>query len=252
MDTRRLVRRAAVIAALLALPSIALGASTVKGKVTGATKLLNPVWNDAKDPNAHRYSFREPSPTVRPDVRNLTAYLPKELCIVALAAEKGTALKVPLRVVVSGGRTSPVTLVVAEGQQILFENQDPFPHKLYEVTGKGGLTPTEMAPTKTRTWTPSGTGKFEIRDQAAPSIRSWIVVEPRAAGVGYPDRKGEFSLDVEPGFYKLRAYFAGEPVGQELDANVPGRGDVQLRTPLVVGEPDKPEGKDKDKKGDGK
>src|SRR5262249_25691465 len=147
-----------------------------KGKTVGTAKLMNPVWAEAKDPKNNRYTFREPSATVRPDVRNLTGFLPKELCIAALAAEKGAPLKVPLRMIVAGGRTTPVTLVVAEGQTIQFENHDPFPHKIYEVSGKGGLGPAEMAPTKSRSWTAPSVGKWEIRDQTSPSIRAWVVV----------------------------------------------------------------------------
>jgi hypothetical protein len=139
----RLARRLGLLAALLALPSAALAATataavvTVKGKASGTVKLLNPSWTEAKDPKSHRFTFREPSLTVRPDVRNLTGYLPKELCIVALVEGKAPTPKVALRMTMAGGRTSPVTLVVAEGQQIQFENLDPFPHKLYDVGGKG-------------------------------------------------------------------------------------------------------------------
>jgi hypothetical protein len=239
METTRIgssARRIAVTLALLFVPGIALAATvTVKGRAAGGAKLLNPVWNEAKDPTSHRYNFREPSPTVRPDVRTLTGYLPKELCIVALG-EKGVALKVPMRMIVAGGRTTPVTLVVAEGQQIQIENHDPFPHKLYD-TGNKGLQAGETLATKSRTWTPPGPGKYEIRDHYSPSIRSWIVVEPRAVAVAYPDRKGEFAIDLEPGTYKLRGYYNGEPIGTELDAVVnPTPAEQLLKGPLVVGD----------------
>ncbi len=223
------------IGAAVLVPAVAFGATaTVKGRLAGTQKLVNPVLNEAKEPGSHRYQFREPSPAVSKDVRTtLTGYLPKELCIVALG-EKGAANKLPLRVVVAGGRTTPVTLVVAEGQQILFENQDPFPHKLYD-TGKGGLIPGETPPSKSRTWTPPAAGKYEIRDKLAPSVRSWIVVEPRTVLVAYPDRKGDFGIDLEPGKYKLRGYFNGEPVGTEQEIVV-GASEQLLKAPLVVGE----------------
>ena len=54
--------------------------------------------------------------------------------------------------------------------------------------------------------------KYEIRDAASPSVRGWIVVVPKAAAVAYPDRKGEFAMDLEPGKYKLRGYFNGDQV----------------------------------------
>jgi plastocyanin len=196
------------------------------------------VWNETKDPNLHRFTFREPSATVRPDVRTLTAYLPKELCVAALVPGDGKALKLPLRVVIAGGRTTPVMLVVAPGQQIQFENQDPFGHKLYVVGADSkGFAPTETGSTKSRTWTPPGPGKYEIRDQMAPSVRSWIVVEPHVVNVGYPDRKGDFQIDLDPGAYTLRGYFDGEPIGAELPIVVaPLPVEQPLKAPLVVGE----------------
>ena len=247
----RLGHRAAAVATLLTIPLLAsLAASaagvggpvTVKGKTLGSAKLLNPVWNDAKDPNLHRYTFREPSATVRSDVRTLTAFLPKELCVVALVPGDGKANRLPLRVVVAGGRTSPVTLVVAPGQQIQFENQDPFSHKLYVVGADSkGFAPTETGTAKSRTWTPPGPGKYEIRDQLAPSVRSWIVVEPHLVNVGYPDRRGDFQIDLEPGAYTLRGYFNGDPVGSELPITVaPVPVEQPLKAPLVVGESDAP------------
>jgi hypothetical protein len=95
----------------------------------------------------------------------------------------------------------------------------------------------ETAASKSRSWTPPGPGKYEIRDQSSPSVRSWIVVEPRVVGVGYPDRKGEFAIDLEPGKYKLRGYHNGEPVGTELDISVNGApAEQQIKAPLTVGE----------------
>jgi hypothetical protein len=236
----RCARRAALVIALVAVPGAAVAATvTVKGKTIGSGKLLNPVWNEAKDPNLHRYSFREPSATVRADVRTLTAFLPKELCIAALIDGEAPPFKRPYGVVVAGGRTTPVTLVVAKGQLIQFKNDDPFPHKLY-VVGQDpkGFGPEETKPAGARSWTPPGPGKYEIRDQLAPSIRTWIVVEPHAAAVGYPDRKGEFQIDLEPGTYKLHAYFNGDPIGNDLDVKVtPAPTEQLLKLPLVVGEP---------------
>lgn len=238
---RRVLRRLALSLALLAVPGAALAATvTLKGKAVGTAKLLNPVWNEAKDTKSNRYTFREPSATVRSEVRTLTGYLPKELCVAALG-EKGAPLKVPLRVVVSGGRTTPVTLVVAEGQQIQFENQDPFPHKLYD-TGNKGLNAVETAAAKSRSWTPPGPGKYEIRDQLAPSVRSWIVVESRTLGVGFPDRQGQFAIDLEPGKYTLRGYYNGEKVGSDLEIVVtPAPAEQLLRDPLKAGDAEKVE-----------
>jgi hypothetical protein len=244
----RIGRRARHVAASIMVLAISLAATIaagalggpvmVKGKTLGAAKLLNPVWNEAKDPNFHRFTFREPSATVRPDVRMLTAYLPKELCVAALAPGDGKALKQPPPVVIAGGRTAPVTLVVAPGQQIRFDNRDPFGHKLYVVGADSkGFAPTETGSNKSRIWTPPGPGKYEIRDQLAPSVRSWIVVEPHLVNVCYADRKGDFQIDLDPGAYALRGYFDGEPVGTELPIVVaPLPVEQPLKAPLVVGE----------------
>lgn len=235
MNIRSLSSRIALALALLTVPGAALAAVTVKGKLVNVQQLLNPVWNEAKDPKANRFNFREPSPTVRADVRTLRAHLHKEVCVVALAAE-GKKLDQPLRMVVSGGRASPVTLVVAQGQEIQLENHDPWPHQIYEVTGKGGLGDGTMAAQGTRKWTPPGPGKYEIRDRISPSIRSWVVVEPKTAGIAYPTRKGDFAIDLEPGAYTLRAYHNGEPVGDELPVEVkPGPAEQPLAAPLKAG-----------------
>lgn len=229
------IRRIGIALAFVTVPGVAFAAVTAKGKLSGADKLLNPVWTEAKDPNAHRYTFREPSPTVRPDVRTLTGHLPKELAIVVLG-EKGIAQKVPVTVIIAGGRTTPVTIVVPEGQVIQFENRDPFPHKIYD-TGNKGLTEVETGTTKSRSWTPPGPGKYEIRDRLSPSVRSWVVVEPKAMASTYPDRKGDFSIELEPGPHKLRGYFNGEPVGQELEVVItPFPAEQPLKAPLVVGQ----------------
>lgn len=231
----RFVRRLALTLAILTVPGAALAAVTIKGRTTGMPKLLNPVWNEAKDPKANRYTFREPSPTVRADVRALVGYVPKELCVVALG-EKGEPQRTPRTVVIAGGRTSPVTLVVAPGQQIQFENHDPFPHKIYDV-GNKALPPVEIAAAKSRAWTPPGPGKYEIRDQLAPSVRSWIVVEPKAVASTHPDRQGNFAIEIEAGTYTLQGYFNGEPVGKAVEAVVkPGPDQQFIKEPVVVGE----------------
>ena len=249
-SARGLVRRAlrcaplaaALVACLGVLPSAARGAGfSLKGKIVGGGALLNPGWNEARDPKLFRFTFREPSATVRPDARALSGYLPKELCIVALGDGAAPPAKAPRKLLIAGGRTTPVTIVVPAGQLIQLENQDPFPHRIYEVGGKG-LAAADIAPAGSRSFTPPGPGRYELRDQTTPSLRSWIVVEPKAAAITYPDRKGEFAIDLEPGSYRLRGYFAGEPVGHELAVTVEERGDPVLKSPLVVSEPGKPGG----------
>ena len=103
---KRRTSRALFVAAIgVALPSAVL-AATVKGKVVNTSDLLNPVWNEAKDPGSRRYTFREPSPSVPPDARVLRGHFSKELCIVALTDAPATPLPKPIRIVIEGGRTS--------------------------------------------------------------------------------------------------------------------------------------------------
>lgn len=204
----------------------------VKGKVTGYEHLRNPVWVAAKDPGRHGYSFREPVTTVPAAMRKLFPQVSKEICIVALASSPAPAGK-PFSVRISGGRTTPVTLVVAPGTELRFKNADPFEHRLYGVglstfaasaTAKGGL----------RRWTPTEAGRFEIRDELAPSLSMWVVSEPTAVAAALPATDGRFTLSLEPGQYTLQAYFAGEPVGRPQPVVVERR-DVDLTSrPLVV------------------
>lgn len=227
-------RRALVVIAAVTLPGVAYAAA-LKGQVGDTSTLLNPAWTDAKDPGSHRYSFREPSPTVPSGLRQLTAYLPHELAIVALA--DGAKPKGDLKVSVIGGRTVPAMIVVPAGQTIEFTNRDPFIHRLYSLTDKG-LPKSELRVDKATSWTPPGPGSYEIRDEQAPSLRTWVVVEPRAVAVGYPTRQGAFTLDLEPGDYTIVAYFKGERVGKEQPISVGATtGEQILKEPLIAAAP---------------
>jgi len=226
-------RRAALLAALL-VPAATVVAGptapvpqaasdvhvTVKGKVVNTDDLLNPVWNEAKDPKENRFDFREPASTVPPEKRILRGHLSKELCIAVLEDSAPTPPKKQLEMIIEGGRTSPVTRVVGQGVEIKFINKDNFDHDIYEVSGKGGFGEGNMLKQGTRTWTPPGPGKYEIRDKLAPSVRSWIVVEPKVLKTVYPNRSGDFQTELDPGAYTLQAYFAGDAVGDKLPIEV--------------------------------
>jgi plastocyanin len=175
---KRLARSALALVAITLAPTLALAAN-VKGKVTNTRDLLNSVWNEAKDPAKRRFTFREPAASVPADARVLRGHLAKELCIAATSEAGGAKPAGAMRIVVEGGRTSVVTIVVAPGQELLFENHDPTPHTLYEVNGKGDFSKSTLAPNAQRTWTPTAPGTYELRDELAPSLRSWIVVEPK-------------------------------------------------------------------------
>lgn len=246
MRTLGRVTLACVLATLP--PSLGI-AATVKGKVVNTHELLNPVWAEAKEAAAHRYTFREPSPSVPVDARVLRGHLSKEVCIVA-TAEGAPPPKAAIRIKIEGGRTSAVTLVIAPGQEIKFENRDPTPHIFYEVNGKG-LPEGVMAPDSSRTWTPPGPGKYEFRDKLSPSLRSWIIVEPNVVKAIFPNRKGDFAMDLEPGKYTLQTYFNGEKVGEPQQIEVmPAPAEQPLKEPLKAGA-DKKKDEKKDEKKDG-
>lgn len=219
---------------LLAWPEWA-SAAQIKGKISGHQHLLNPVWSELKEANSHSYTFREPSPTVSANLRRLFPYVPMEVCLVALAAAaKG---KLPDQVVrIAGGRSSAMTLVVPPGTPIKFRNGDPFNHRLFGVDIPT-LGPSDMRPGAERLWTVPGPGTFEIRDELSPSVKMWVIGEPKVAAVAFPSLDGSFTFELaEPGDYSIQAYFAGKPVGNPLPAPIANAA-VQLNlvgSPIVV------------------
>ncbi len=209
-------------------------ASKVKGKVANWQNLVNPVWHEARDPKKRGYSFREPVPTVRAEMRRLFPHIPKELCIAALATTKQPAPKIPVLIRVGGGRTTPVTIVVPPGTQLQFKNTDPFKHRLYAV-GVKEFGPSDTIKGNVRAWTVPKAGSFEIRDELAPSLRFWVIAEPNVAGIAYPSLKGDFLLTVEgEGEHTVQAYFSGKKVGPPTTVELKGR-DVDIsRKPIKV------------------
>lgn len=207
-------------------------AQHVRGRLEAYRLLQNPVWAEARDPKHHGYSFREPVPTVRAEFRRLYPHIPKEVCVAMLAATPQKPPPTAVLVRVGGGRTTPVTMVVAPGTKLTFQNTDAFKHRLFVVNLKT-FTPSDTLPGATREWTVPEAGTFEIRDESAPSLRMWIVAEPNVAGIAYPSLKGEFSVAVEgAGEYRLQAFFAGKRVGPEVPVTLK-EADVDLsRNPL--------------------
>jgi hypothetical protein len=236
----RTTRKILGLAALLLLPGLAV-AGQVKGKLLGVEKLMNPVWKEAKD-NPHRYTWRELSPTVRSEFRALFAYAPKEVCVVLIGGSSQQPGSIPTLITVGGGRTTPVTVVIVPGTRLRFENRDPFPHKIYAV-GQPSFPPGEMAALAGRDWMAPGPGKYEIRDELSPSVRSFIVVEPNVVAVTYPSQQGvfQFAQAIAPGEYTLRAYFAGAPVGTPKALTV-GAALVDVPMAVAEGADKKPDG----------
>jgi hypothetical protein len=223
------------LAAFLLLLPASADAAKLRGKVDGFRNLINPVWADARDPKRNGYSFREPVPTVRAEFRRLFPHIPKELCIVALAATPQKAPP-PVLVRIGGGRTTPVTIVVPPKTRLTFQNTDPFKHRLYGVDVKT-FQPSDTTVGGTREWTVLEPGVFEIRDELAPSLRMWVVSDPTVAAIAYPSMAGDFALTVQdPGDYTVQAFFAGKKVGAPMPVKVEAA-DIDLtKTPIKVGD----------------
>ncbi len=254
MAGKKTLARIGALGAVLALGLMATGAEAarVKGKVVGFQALLNPVWEEAKDPKRRGYSFREPVPTVRSEMRRLFPHIPKELCIAAIATTPQKPSPTPILIRIGGGRTTPVTIVVPPGTQLQFKNTDPFKHRLYGV-GIKTFGPADTIKGATRDWTVPAPGSYEIRDELAPSLRFWVIAEANVAAIAYPSLKGDFLLSVPvDGEFTLQAFFSGKKVGPSRAVSLQGR-DVDIgREPLKVAEEKKAKEDDKKKetKGD--
>ena len=220
------------------LGAIPADAAPVRGRVAGLETLLNPVWNEARDVAAHRYTWREQSPTVLDKFRHLTASPGKEVCLVVFGEGAPPRETVPLRL--GGGRTSPVTVVVAPGATIDLLNRDAFRHRPY-IVNQPSFQASDIKAGEGRQWKVPGPGVYEVRDELFPSVRSWVVVEPNAVARTYPGADGAFTFaNLPPGDYTLRAYFNGAAVSAVRAIKVAEK-PLELKDTLAL------EGKDKER-----
>src|SRR3954470_2334312 len=93
------------ILAAFALLSVSgqAGSPNVKGKITGQDKLVPEVYAEAAKPEARRWTWREPSPSVAAQFRALSPNPSRDICIAATTGanqEKGEGF----RLTVTGGR----------------------------------------------------------------------------------------------------------------------------------------------------
>ncbi len=240
---RSRARRRAQVLAPFALLSLALASAawaaratstsppTIRGKVAGWDKLLPQVYVDATKNDSRRYTWREPSPTVKQEFRKLSASVTRDICIVALGAGAAPAHE-PVLVKVTGGRVTPATIVLAPGSRLSFKNVDPFAHVLYEA-GNGAWAPNAVAPGSSREWSTAAPGIHVIRDQLFPSVVMYVVIDPTALEFTLPDNEGAFAITVPPGEYTLKAFFDGKPVGKE-SVHL-GSAGFEIKEPMAVG-----------------
>jgi hypothetical protein len=205
----------------------------IKGKLSGWDKLLPQVYIDATKNDSRRYTWREPSPTVKQEFRKLSANVSRDICIVATTGAAAPApAHEPVLVKVTGGRVTPATLVLAPGSRISFKNVDPFVHVLYE-SGNNAWAANPVAPGSSREWSTATAGVHVIRDQLFPSIVMYVVIDPSALEFALADVEGSFSLTVPPGDYTLKAFFEGKTVGKE-SVHL-GASGLEMKEPMVLG-----------------
>jgi hypothetical protein len=231
------LQRSAVPFAVLALVVTAAGvavAGPVKGRITGQEKLIPDVYLEASKPEAHRFAWREPSPTVKSEFRALSGNPSREICIAATEAANAPAHE-PILLKITGGRTIPANIVVSPGTRLSFENRDPFPHRLYQV-GSTVWKAETINPGARREWSASGAGRIEFRDELFPTVRTYVVVDPQVVEIAYPGRDGAFAMNLASGDYVLKAFFSGKQVGKSVSVTVKGNQLVDLRDALNVAE----------------
>src|ERR1700722_14770744 len=170
-----------MLASALASGTLLAGSSPVavgvKGKVSGWEKLLPQVYAEAAG-DSHRYTWREPSPTVKQDFRKLSANVGRDVCVVAFGTGPAQPPE-PRAVKLPGGRLTPATIVLSPGSRLSFKNADPFPHILFETANdKWAANPT--APGSSREWSATVPGLHVIRDQLYPSVAMYILIDPNA------------------------------------------------------------------------
>lgn len=238
------MRRTAAVLVFAVLSAFALSAASgragppnVKGKITGVEKLIPEVYAEAAKPEARRWTWREPSPSVEAQFRTLFANPSRDLCLVATSSANQE--KQEFLMTVTGGRVSPTTIVVTPNTQLTFKNFDPFKHRIYvtSATGQKLLQADDMQPNAIRTWAAQGPGKYEVRDELYPSVRTYVIVDPQVVAVTYPAaRDGQFNFSLPGGEYVLKAFFNGRLVGKPINVTAKDRGVVELKEPLKLDE----------------
>ncbi len=229
-------RRAAQITGALAISALVTvsaraAAPNVRGKISGQDKLVPDVYAEAAKPEAKRWSWREPSPSVAAKFRTLSADPSRDVCIAAMRADDQGPLD-PLRMTVTGGRVMPTTIVVTPGTQLVFKNFDPFKHRIY-VVGQKTMSPEDLEANRERKWAAPPPGRYEVRDELFPSVRTFIVVDKQVAAISYPGRDGAFGFTLPAGEYYLKAFFGGKNVGKAVQHNVRERGGPsEIKDPL--------------------
>lgn len=220
------------LVATLGLSSLALAGGKLKGKVEGFQNLVSETQSAATKSEAHRFQWREGSPSVKPEFRT-KGVDPAHHVVVALLAAKPVAA-MPVAITLAGLGYLPATFVVAPSTALRFTNTDVFPHKPI-VVGVAEWKPEVVAPTGRRDWTaPASASVVELRDGAFPSARGFLVVEPNVVATAMPSSDGSFTLDAPAGEYTLRAYFEGKALGEARTITIADGAVATLPQPFAL------------------
>ena len=212
----------------------------VRGKISGQEKLVPDVYAEAAKPEAKRWSWREPSPSVDAKFRTLAADPSRDVCIAAMRAEDQGPLDA-LRMTVTGGRVMPTTIVVTPNTPLVFKNFDPFKHRIY-VVGQKTMGAEDLEANRERKWAAPQPGRYEVRDELFPSVRTYILVDKQVAAISYPGRDGAFGFSLPQGEYVLKAFFGGKQVGKPMPLAAKDKSTTEMKDPLNLAE-DKADGK---------
>ena len=209
----------------------------MKGRIAGQERLVPDVYAEAAKPDAHRWAWREPSPSVRAEFRALSANPSRDICIAAIESAAAPPHE-PILIKITGGRTIPTTIAVSPGTRLAFENRDPFPHKLYQV-GSTIWKAEVMNPASRREWSaPPGAGRFRVPRRALPERAHRSSSSTRASSTwrirGATARSRSSALP--QGDYVLKAFFQGKPVGKPVGVTVKGPLLIDMKDPLNLAE----------------
>lgn len=227
-----LVALAVVGSITLARPGGAAGPN-VRGRIAGHEKLTVDVYTEAAKPDAHRWTWREPSPAVQASFRALSPVPSRDICVAATSSNGAPAGEQQILMSVTGGRITPTTIVVAPGTKLVFQNFDPFVHRIYLKDVKTFAADNQQGGAK-REWTAPGQGRYEFRDELFPSVRSYVVVDPQVVQIAFPGRDGAFGFALSNGDYVVKAFFGGKQVGKSVSVTAKN-GVHDLKEALQVG-----------------
>jgi hypothetical protein len=189
-----------VLSVLVAAVALSYGptvdAGPLKGRITGKRSSFPTCTSRRSKPDSHRFTWREPSPTVRAEFRALSGNPSRDLCIAAFSARAAPPPEPTTRSSCASpaGTPSPPPSSSRPGRGSPSRITIPF-----LTASSSPAAPTwgaeTIETTRRREWSaPPGAGRYEFRDELFPSVRTYVVVDPQVVDIAYPGRDGAFGL----------------------------------------------------------